>query len=401
MRRFFRQIIPTLIILTGLIPNSPEGFAAESGPYSIDPTSPMEYALKFCENTKDLDCVESIIVIYKDGKTATPKLIQAPTGTSVNGLNLVREYPQYIFSYPKDSSSGAVKTFTVNMRVQTPAYQEDYLPFKSPRFLFEFGDVAQIGVNDKFQVTFRASWLKPLDVALYGKNATFKEDVIPGGHRYTMGVTKSEFAYFTTQAKNNMSGTPAFDLLRAEAIEERMYFGINHANSVPGQSVFDTGCSDSGYTVESSNSSIAGQPFMDSPDSLNFAIASPHLKPDGSLNQGYFIAQIHKAWIDCKWPGNTLTQNTGFSIQVVEPDGVRQVVTTSASLKDGIFYLQAAGFHYSSPRIVLKGLNAATPEASASPTPALKKVTISCVKGKVVKKVTSVNPKCPTGFKKK
>jgi hypothetical protein len=30
-----------------------------------------------------------------------------------------------------------------------------------------------------------------------------------------------------------------------------------------------------------------------------------------------------------------------------------------------------------------------------------KKTTISCVKGKTVKKVTAVKPKCPTGYKKK
>ncbi len=30
-----------------------------------------------------------------------------------------------------------------------------------------------------------------------------------------------------------------------------------------------------------------------------------------------------------------------------------------------------------------------------------KSATISCVKGKTVKKVTAVNPKCPTGYKKR
>jgi hypothetical protein len=40
--------------------------------------------------------------------------------------------------------------------------------------------------------------------------------------------------------------------------------------------------------------------------------------------------------------------------------------------------------------------------ASASAAPvAAKKTTITCVKGKTTKKVTAVNPKCPTGYKKK
>ena len=37
----------------------------------------------------------------------------------------------------------------------------------------------------------------------------------------------------------------------------------------------------------------------------------------------------------------------------------------------------------------------------AAPKPVAKKTTITCVKGKTTKKVTAVNPKCPTGYKKK
>ena len=32
---------------------------------------------------------------------------------------------------------------------------------------------------------------------------------------------------------------------------------------------------------------------------------------------------------------------------------------------------------------------------------ATKKTSITCIKGKLVKKVTAVNPKCPAGYKKK
>lgn len=38
--------------------------------------------------------------------------------------------------------------------------------------------------------------------------------------------------------------------------------------------------------------------------------------------------------------------------------------------------------------------------ATALPTPTKKKV-ITCVKGKIIKKITGTNPKCPTGYKKK
>jgi hypothetical protein len=49
---------------------------------------------------------------------------------------------------------------------------------------------------------------------------------------------------------------------------------------------------------------------------------------------------------------------------------------------------------------------APTTSSSAQPlstvkASAVKKVTITCVKGKEIKKVTAVNPKCPIGYKKK
>lgn len=49
----------------------------------------------------------------------------------------------------------------------------------------------------------------------------------------------------------------------------------------------------------------------------------------------------------------------------------------------------------------LKAKQDADAKAAASKAVAKKKVTITCTKGKEVKKVTAVKPKCPTGFKKK
>jgi hypothetical protein len=40
-----------------------------------------------------------------------------------------------------------------------------------------------------------------------------------------------------------------------------------------------------------------------------------------------------------------------------------------------------------------------TPSTTATPTP--KKMTITCVKGKTVKKITAIKPKCPSGYKRK
>jgi hypothetical protein len=71
--------------------------------------------------------------------------------------------------------------------------------------------------------------------------------------------------------------------------------------------------------------------------------------------------------------------------------------------------MTAAGFTFSTPKIKVKlSQETPTPTPSATPTApvvtkpaAVKKTTIICVKGKTSKKVIAVNPKCPTGYKKK
>jgi hypothetical protein len=49
----------------------------------------------------------------------------------------------------------------------------------------------------------------------------------------------------------------------------------------------------------------------------------------------------------------------------------------------------------------LKAKQEAEAKAAAEKAAASKKTTITCVKGKLTKKVTAVNPKCPAGYKKK
>jgi hypothetical protein len=81
------------------------------------------------------------------------------------------------------------------------------------------------------------------------------------------------------------------------------------------------------------------------------------------------------------------------SIQIVNENGQNSVATTVINEKDGWLKLGAYGFTFSSPTLKVK----LTQEKAASK----KKVTISCVKGKITKKVSGVSPKCPSGYKVK
>jgi hypothetical protein len=111
--------------------------------------------------------------------------------------------------------------------------------------------------------------------------------------------------------------------------------------------------------------------------------------------------------MDCKFPTNTLTKSPKLMIQIVNEDGTQSVATTAVTNKNGNLFFSAFGFHFSSPKIMIKAESGAL---APSPTPKqtamaasqpIKKSIIVCVKGKVTKKVTGIDPKCPSGYKKK
>jgi hypothetical protein len=139
--------------------------------------------------------------------------------------------------------------------------------------------------------------------------------------------------------------------------------------------------------------------------SLEYKVASPHYEANGSEALGTYDLAINSVVARCIY---------GFSnapiqaeISITSSEGEKKVATTIVNEKKGWLYLSAKGFTFSSPTINVKlsqekEVAAPTPTPSASTKPIAKKsVSITCVKGKMTKKVTGTNPKCPTGYKKK
>jgi hypothetical protein len=151
--------------------------------------------------------------------------------------------------------------------------------------------------------------------------------------------------------------------------------------------------------VQAFNSNAAGSPSWNSQsDSLDFAIVSPHTKADGSPNIGFFKLWTTDAFVNCKWPGNKLTSSPKLEVRILSEDGVTQTSTNLVTHKDGKIFVSASGFHYSKPIIKLVPVGeSGISKPVAKPT----KKTITCMKGKTVKKVTGAAPRCPSGYKLK
>lgn len=123
---------------------------------------------------------------------------------------------------------------------------------------------------------------------------------------------------------------------------------------------------------------------------LEYKVAGLHYAPDGkTLNEGSYDLVIRSDVARCLY-GFT-SAPISAKISVVSDSGENKFATTVVTEGDGWIKIAAYGFTFSSPTISVKLTQAKT---SA-------KTTITCVKGKLIKKVTAVGPKCPAGYKKK
>lgn len=158
-----------------------------------------------------------------------------------------------------------------------------------------------------------------------------------------------------------------------------------------------------GFVNTNATAYTSGPPtFNESEGALEYRVAAPHLAKDGSEFKGMYSLQIDSNVARCMF--GTIGTAVKATVSVLNKEGQNTVSTTTVNENNGMFKFLAAGFTFSSPTIRVKIENA--PVVIASPTPAAQKpasVTkkITCVKGKTVKTVSGVNPKCPSGFKKK
>jgi len=137
--------------------------------------------------------------------------------------------------------------------------------------------------------------------------------------------------------------------------------------------------------------------FDSSEGALNYKVAAPHFAADGSEFSGTYDLIMSSSVARCIY--NFTSAPISASVSITTSDGgVQKVATTVLNERNGWLHLGAYGFGFSAPTLKVK-LTQAAPTPTAKPV--AKKITISCVKGKSVKKVTAVKPKCPAGYKKK
>ena len=146
---------------------------------------------------------------------------------------------------------------------------------------------------------------------------------------------------------------------------------------------------------------------------LNYRVAGIHLNNDGTLFKGSYTYIVRADTARCYYGFSNAP--IAATVEVVSADNSTQVATVlvSENATTGFIKLQAENFTFSSPTIkvkltqenpvvIVKDEPAKVETAKAPSAAVVKKViTITCTKGKTIKKFSGANPKCPAGYRKR
>ena len=167
-----------------------------------------------------------------------------------------------------------------------------------------------------------------------------------------------------------------------------------------------------GYVSTNATAYVSGPPKYNAAEqSLDYRVASPHYKNDGTVTKGFYSLAIRKDIAQCIYGVNSLPPSA--TVSIISEGGVASVATSVARNTPDWIYLNASNFSYSAPTIRVKfGASSPLPSTTPSTTPTIdkpatttqandiKKIkTISCIKGNTVKKI--LGSQCPKGYKKK
>jgi hypothetical protein len=194
-------------------------------------------------------------------------------------------------------------------------------------------------------------------------------------------------------------------LVKDKATTSRTYWTLQTLGGDQGEDVRRCSSDDgklAGVVTTNSLAYSAGPPtFNKAEGSLDYQVLSPHYTASGEEAIGSYDLVLRSDVARCIY-GFTKAPIQA-TISIVNPEGDNKVATTLVREKNGWLTLSAKGFSYSSPTIRVNLSQQANPApVTAAPKASQKsKTTISCGKGKLIKKVTATNPKCPSGYKQK
>ncbi len=321
----------------------------------------------------------------------------------------------------------------------TEVFESDTRYFEPKLYLAaEFSD-QKLKADEQVQVKIRTSWLEIEEVFLSGKDSEIKISGLTGSKSIILTGNEVQI-YYLEKTSNRITGKVTSVIRTLEKFE----FVLLH----PKQNSGNANCYLKGFPTYTTNGTSISSITAPSNYSLGFVLSGYKLKPDNTPNLGYLRIRMPLSWIQCKFPDSELPLGETINIALSSSDGASdlKVGTSKFSIYDGVLDIAAEGFTLGridigisvNPLEVANKKAAAIAKAeaeakakaeaearakaeaearakaeteakakanqiltTATSKVTTKKTTITCVKGKLTKKITQLRPKCPAGYKKK
>ena len=159
-----------------------------------------------------------------------------------------------------------------------------------------------------------------------------------------------------------------------------------------------------GLVTTNATAYSSGPPKFDAATgTLEYLVAAPHFEKDGVTPfKGSYDLAIRSDVARC------IYGFTGAPIQasvsVLSSGSEQKIATTSFKEEAGWLNFSAKNFEFSTPKVLVR-MSQKNPSSqaqlpAAKPSAAVKTSSITCIKGKVKKKVTGAPPRCPAGYRK-
>jgi hypothetical protein len=205
-------------------------------------------------------------------------------------------------------------------------------------------------------------------------------------------------AYSTTGMAELLAWLPYIGDKSTADISRWMLRSMSDGELAGASSCFANRSQLNGLLMTNATQYSAGPPTFDrAAGSLEYKVAAPHYTSGGSTFLGTYDLVMRSTVARCLYGFTNAPLNV--SISVVDNDGSNSVATKVVSERDGWLRIAAYGFGFSAPTIKVQMTQEQPPVAKPSNTTTVKRTTITCRKGKTIRKVTAIKPSCPKGWK--
>lgn len=320
-------------------------------------TSPMVTGLDYCKTSGELDCIESVEV--------------APSKSAPFSTLNYDSFVPHVFRYTDFNGnvidvgvanfSGSGYSLPIRVELESPKHrlwQFGSEPWHVGSAMRVFVDLPTTDFTSQVRVKIRTSFLIAQDVMLKAANSTYEKIAIEGGTHWTFTGTQTTISGYNLAPGcfNECFYETYSQITPADWTFPSLNFIVHHYDPAPNSSYFDPTCHVGGLvTMESQNGAASGIPLWDSDSkSININIAAAHLRTDGTLNQGFYSAELPNGFVSCAWGPEALALAQSGDLVVTVTDlvtGQPQQIKYTITNSDNILKLNVTGFHYSLPTV--------------------------------------------------